>query len=720
LFTAANFPGSSSSDQGRAAAIYSVLTGRVTNINGQGIVDENSGKYKYLGAATERARQREMGIYAQDSWRVKPSLTLNYGVRWEIQYPFTTLNNFYSFTTYDQLYGVSGLGNLFKPGTLTGKETQFVPFKPGDQAFPTKYKNFAPTFGLAWSPGFKQGILGKILGSGTQSVFRGGYAIAYNREGTNVISNVLGNNPGGFVTANRDVSTGNLGTLPVLFRDKSKLGAPTIPEAPTYPLTGAVTDSARAFDPSLRLGYVQSWTFGWQREITKDMVVEVRYVGNHGTKLWRQYGLNETNLIENGMYDEFKSAMANLQANIAAGGSRNGSFAYFGPGTGTYPLPITLAYLNGLAASAASSAASYTGSNWKSTTWINQLFPGNPAPITYANNLASAASRRDSALKAGLPANFFIVNPGKRGTTGATPAGPYTVDNGGNSTYNAFTVELRRRMSKGFLLQASYTYGKALSNMYGSSSSVSYGFSSLRRTGLNKTLSPWNITHALKLNWIYEMPFGKGRALASNVNGVVDRLVGGWEFHGMARIQSGTPFNFSTTTTPVQLVGMTVDDLRKAVKIWNDDAAKITYYLPADIILNTRRAWNVTATGYSSLGAPTGSFIAPANYGGCIGHYYGECGYSNVVLFGPRFVRFDLSAVKRVRVTEGTNFELRAEFLDAFNNKNIMVQSAANSVTTITNFSAAAFGQTLNSYRDTSTTNDPGCRLIQLVVRFNF
>ena len=73
-------------------------------------------------------------------------------------------------------------------------------------------------------------------------------------------------------------------------------------------------------------------------------------------------------------------------------------------------------------------------------------------------------------------------------------------------------------------------------------------------------------------------------------------------------------------------------------------------------------------------------------------------------------------------MTESTNFEIRAEFLDAFNNKNIMVQSASNASTSLSSggYSGAAFGQTLNYYRDTSTTNDPGCRLVQLVARFNF
>ena len=72
------------------------------------------------------------------------------------------------------------------------------------------------------------------------------------------------------------------------------------------PNTGFITDGANAFDPNLRTGYVESWTAGIQREIKKDNVIEVRYVGNRGHKLWRQVDLNELNMFENGALNEFR------------------------------------------------------------------------------------------------------------------------------------------------------------------------------------------------------------------------------------------------------------------------------------------------------------------------------------------------------------------------------------------------------------------------------
>ena len=126
------------------------------------------------------------------------------------------------------------------------------------------------------------------------------------------------------------------------------------------------------------------------------------------------------------------------------------------------------------------------------------------------------------------------------------------------------------------------------------------------------------LEHAFKANWVYELPIGRGKSLFGGAGGTLDRFIGGWEFHGTARIQSGNYLNFGN----VRLVGMTEKELRKAAKLRFDDADGVAYYLPEDIILNTRRAFSVsatTATGFgTTLGPPTGRYIAPANSANCI------------------------------------------------------------------------------------------------------
>jgi hypothetical protein len=696
-----NFPNAASADITRAQNIYAVLTGHVTAIAANARLNAETGKYEYLGIGVQKGRQRELGFFGQDAWRMRPNLTLNYGLRWELQGAFIPLNNSYTTVTLNDLWGVSGPGNLFKPGTQTGRVTQFIQFKEGDPSYNLDYKNFAPNFGFAWSPGAKSGWLNHIVGGGGQTVIRGGYSMAYNRNGLADFSGVFGANPGLLITADRNLTIGNLvggslGSLPVLLRETSRLGPPSFPNTPNYPLTGAITDSANIFDPNIRIPYSLSWSFGIQREITKDMAVEVRYVGTRNMHGWSTYNLNnvEQNIKENGVLNEFKLAQANLQANIAAG--RGGTFRYFGPGTGTSPLPITLAYFSGRVDP--NVATNYTSSNFTSSTFVNQLAANNPLPVTYATNLHSDAGRRTNALNAGLPANFFLTNPDLRG-------GALFTGNAGYNRYDSLQVDLRRRLSKGLLVQGSYVFAKGFS-----SSRVSFRIP--RINSLNNDI----LKHTFKANWVYELPFGRGKMLFGKSGNLLDRLVGGWEFDGTARIQSGQLLDFGN----VNLVGMTQADLRKVFKLRFDDAKGVVYHLPQDIIDNTIKAFNVSATtrsGYPETNgvpsAPTGRYIAPAGGPNCIQVVSGDCAAQNTFVTGPMFTRFDLSLIKRVKITERTNFELRGEFLNAFNHTNFLAG------TNMTNFTAATFGQVTSAYQDNGN-NDPGGRLIQIVARFNF
>ena len=443
------------------------------------------------------------------------------------------------------------------------------------------------------------------------------------REGTSVFQSVVGANPGGALAANRSLTLGNL-PVGTYLRNGPFAPPPTcvsglpvgcVPDSPVYPNSGLITDAVNSFDPNIKIGYVESWSMGVQREIGKDNVLEIRYVGNRGHKLWRQVDLNELNIIENGVYNEWKLAQGNLLANIAAG--RGINFKYAGPGTGTSPLPITLAYFSGLANNVAAgdptNTANYSSANFASTTFTNTMNPLNANPLIFGQNLAATGfeNRRTPLGQAcfgisgctglGLfPYNMFAVNAGKRGD-------PFLVNNTGQTWYDAVTVEFRRRFSRGLLVQGSYTFGKALSNMYASSSSVFDQPATLRNQSLKKTFTPFDIRQGFKTNFIYELPVGKGQTFMGNSNGWVDKLVGGWGINGNIRIQSGIPFNFAggngilglagnlQNTGNVQLVGMTFKELQKAVGVYRDPDGFI-YLLPKDIRDNTFKANNVTIT----------------------------------------------------------------------------------------------------------------------------
>lgn len=693
-----NFPGASTTDITNARNIYAVLTGRVTQIGGTAWLDEKTGKYVYNVDNIRRARQQEIGFYAQDAWRWRPNLALNYGLRWQIQLPFTALNNKFSTTTLDALYGVSGPGNLFKPGTLAGKETEFVLYKEGDKPYPTNYHNFAPSLGIAWTPKLGRGAALKLLfGEAGQTVLRAGYSVAYIQPSIASFTDVFNGNPGGFINATRNATNGNLvgsgETWPLLLRDASRLGPPSFQQAPAYPLKGGISDSAAIFDKNVKIPYVQSWNLSFQRELGKDMAIEFRYVGNLNLQNLTSFNLNERNFQTNGFYDEFKLAQANLQANITAG--RGNTFRYFGPGTGTAPLPITLGYFSGKVDPNA--AASYTSTNFTSTTFVNPLARNNADPSGFALSLYNDATRRTNALNAGLPVNLFLVNPGLLG--GASFTG-----NGGYNRYDSGVVEFRRRLAKGLLVQSSYTFAK--------------GYDA-QRISLRKPLqnTPREIiAHTFRANWIYELPFGAGKPLL-NGKGLLDKFVGGWEWHGVARTQSGIPFSLGN----VRLVGMTRKELQDSIKLRfdNNRTPNVVFLLPQDIVDNTVRAFNVSATdptGYSSRGAPTGRYIAPANSATCTQLYTGDCGFTDLVVHGTPFTRFDLSLVKKTKIKERANVEFRAEFLNAFNHINF----TTNTFTQVGGFASDNFGQINTAYQDTANTNETGGRMIQLVLRINF
>src|SRR5207248_2453364 len=84
------------------------------------------------------------------------------------------------------------------------------------------------------------------------------------------------------------------------------------------PITASIGNSVNIFDSNLQIPYARSWTAGWQRKITRNSVIEARYVGSRHVDDWVQNNINEINIVENGFLNEFRKAQANLQANSAA------------------------------------------------------------------------------------------------------------------------------------------------------------------------------------------------------------------------------------------------------------------------------------------------------------------------------------------------------------------------------------------------------------------
>jgi hypothetical protein len=709
MFTTANFPGASSGELGDAADLYALLVGRVNGISGNIVLDERTNQYLYLGRRRQAGKMNEYSLFAQDSWRMTPGLTLNAGLRWDLQLPFQTTNDILSTATLADACGASGIGtegacNFFQPGASGGVSPQFIQYARGTHGYHIDYNNLAPNVGVAWRPNVQEGFWRAILGDPEQATLRAGYSVNYAREGMGRFTGQFGANPGSTISVARTDATGLLlgagETYPVLLRDRARLGPPPLTEipavncdadgancAPAFPIAARSgrQDDINIFHPDIQVSFARSYTLSFQRALSRDMAVDLRYVGTRGVNQWTEENWNEINLIENGFYDEFLKAMGNLQANQAAG--RGNTFAYTGT-PGTQPLPIYLAYFNGSANSTNPSA--YSGSNWTNSTFVGRLARNNPNPQSAAGDLDNNSTRRANALRAGMPANLFVVNPD------IDDANVFTSD--AYSSYDALQIEVRRRFSRGFQINGSYQYA------------LEYGSQFLGRHYGRVSSPTANVRHAFKAQWDWSVPVGRGRRFGTDMNRVLDGFLGGWEFNGAGRVQARS-IDFGN----VRLVGMTLDQLTSEYRHRYDPATKIVTMLPDDIILNTRRAFSVdatSATGYSSLGVPEGRYIAPANSETCIQLKDGDCAPRRTLVRAPWFTRFDVSLAKKFATASRVNFELRLDVLNVFDNVNFNLASTPGGEATIFQVNTA--------YRDPSNTFDPGGRLGQIVWRINW
>jgi hypothetical protein len=427
------------------------------------------------------------------------------------------------------------------------------------------------------------------------------------------------------------------------------------------------------------------------------MAVDIRYIGTRGVDQWSTLNYNTRDIESNGFLNEFKLAVANLKANNEAGGTRVGSFGYFGPGTGTNPLPTYMAYLTGPTGNP--SAFPYTGTVWTNTGLTEEMIFVDPDPFGSAGDLDGDANRRANAIASGIRANYFVLNPLVNGNS--------VTDSGAFSDYHALQIDLRRRLSQGLSASVNYQYARE-------------GGSAFDGFAYGRTMVPNNnLRHAIKTQWDWTIPVGRGQRYLTDSNAWVDGFLGGWSFKGVGRFQ--TPMlDFGN----VRLVGMTLDDLqsiyRQSIKV--DPTSQVgqqrAYYLPDDIVQNTRRAFSLStsnANGYSTtLGAPdpNGRYFAPANYPGCIQVVAGDCASRTVMIRGPWFARLDVGVSKRFALKGSSSVELAFEVLNVMDNINFTAPAAPGTGETI--FS------TRTIYMDANNTYDPGGRLGQLMFRINW
>jgi hypothetical protein len=475
--TSTNYPGGiSATNAGYARNLYAFLTGRVSNYATTYYLQPD-GTYIANGERTNGTIADDIGFFLSDSWRLKPNLTFTLGVRYQLQLPMKGDDLYTKPETWQMVYGITGAGdglygsgNLYHPGVFQGTTPVVVKYDNSKPPYNTDWNNISPSVGVAWRPALKEGFLSKILSK--DPVFRGGYSLTNTRLGTSFFDANYSGNPGRSRAGGRTATAGTpflaiSNNNPALLRDASQM----YPSAQPAPLVGdvritpGITETLDIHYPDWPVPQTHQYSFGFQRELGKATALDIRYVGNTETGGWTSWNMADSaqwSMLagENNWYDEFRKAQANLRANIVAG--RGNTFAYTGV-AGTSPLPITMAYLKGIPLADARNAdpAQYVGvSQFTSSSWYNNLNYYSPSVTGMTgtgtnglqNGIGTGTGLDLNRINAGLPINFFMANP-----TVAQGAA-YLETTGGNTRFNSIQIEVRRRMSAGFLIQGSYVY----------------------------------------------------------------------------------------------------------------------------------------------------------------------------------------------------------------------------------------------------------------------
>jgi hypothetical protein len=574
-------------------------------------------------------------FYGQDTWRIKPNLTLTYGLRWSFfPAPWET-NGLQASTKF-------GLGTQFAQnvrnmnqgtGYFTGMPSiDFIPSGPANNGpgfYPLEKTDWSPRISIAYSPRFDSGPLKKIFGDNDKTVIRAGFSRVYDRAGFALINSFDQIGASGFSTTLQNTcctfgvtSAENLpritgiNAIPATNIDGVQFLQP--PPPPGFPQVTPINSQANLWgtDNTLKTPHAYTADFSIGRELPHRFSLQVSYVGRFGRDLLTQRDLTQPLNIKDPKsgidYYTAASALSNLARKIATdnlvcGGSANFYQAVIiatppttGPCAGR-PSDIASVTAGGSGLRALGPTAQY---------WVDMLPSLAPGATQYVDPFTGFVPAPGTSVTDGLIQSVFDLyyNPGlsvvgdeivgladvdlygglgdnqgnvysfcakppctASGTGAGTFAKPFGGGFGeymnnqaismygwssvGSSSYHALQVNLRKQVSHGLQFDMNYTYSKSI-DITSAASRVGfsvYGYQNIGLVGsrlanafspnLARAVSDFDATHQFNLNWVAELPVGKGRAIAGSAHGLLDAFIGGWSTSGVARYTSGFPFS---------------------------------------------------------------------------------------------------------------------------------------------------------------------------------
>jgi Carboxypeptidase regulatory-like domain len=457
----------------------------------------SNGPYTQAALQLLDSRTRYGGAFGQDSWKVKPNLTLNLGLRWEVSMPW---------------YDTQGKIQTFVPGL----QSQVFPLSPTGLVFPgdpgipktlapTKYNNFAPRLGLAYSPGFTDGPLGKIFGGPGKTSIRAAFGIYYTSvEDLNLFYEVA------------DAPFGLYWTSPVsvMFDEPFRIRASGASLGQRFPFTAPIpgAPSNQTLDFSVyepfnffpgynihnRLPYGEHFNFSIQRELNKSTVLTLAYVGTGGHHLITQ---NESNPGDPALCQQLTTQGA---IDVTAGGALG-----CGPGqeNDIFQLPTATVPCD----------------------------TQSPVPLA-----GCVYSTRHSLLNPNFCPGGAQVCFGSGNTNTLTSA---------NSIYHAAEITVERKASDITFL-AAYTFSKAIDDSSAFGDLVNFS-----NPKLSRGLSSSDITHNFVISYVWSIPFDRA------FKGAPKRLTEGWQMQGITRFSTGFPIQMNQSDDDISLTGSPATDM---------------------------------------------------------------------------------------------------------------------------------------------------------------
>jgi len=460
------------------------------------------------GAQVENVRSTSVYPFAQDSWKIRPNLTLNYGLRWELDTPLTD---------------IGGHVQTFRPGQNTTvypcdpavtdpSECPTGLVVPGDKGVPagmtqTYYKAFAPRIGIAYSPGH----------SGKTSI-RAGWGMFYNPMEQLVLEQFSAEPPfgGSSFFYNSFLNTPYVGLDGTVNPNPfNGILNPVKGQDPGWANFRPILLFGE-FQPHMRTQYSDQYNFTIQQELAKDLLLQVGYVGSQGHRLLASRDLNpgnpQTCLDLQAIADYYDPAGSHPNADLNAAYTCGPYYAdnSFGLPAGSIPSGYSIHMPYG-------PQKIVTGPNSQSIGLVGLRPYGSPNC-----NPIGAWDDVNQVFTNGCPPDGIDVF-----------SNIFAEDTMANSSYNALEAMVEKRFSKGLQFQAAYTYSKSL-DMASSFEETVNPFN----PSLSRALSLFNSAQRFVVSYFWALPIPKH-------SGLLGKIVDDWAISGITQFQTGFPIRLS-------------------------------------------------------------------------------------------------------------------------------------------------------------------------------